>query len=76
MLLEADFLWLARNYCRLVEVPDLRRSGTRGRVDWCVGDGQVQDGCSHLNCLPVWMSGWGLVVGMSWGFAGRSSEAH
>lgn len=76
MLLEADSLWLARNYYRLVEVPNLRRSGTRGRVDWFVGDGQVQDGCSGLSCLLVWMSGWGLVVGMSWDFAGRSSEVH
>lgn len=73
MLLEADSLWLVRNYCRL-EVLDLRRSGTRGREDWFVGGGRVQNGCSDLSCLLVWMSKWGPAVGMTCDFAGGSSE--
>ena len=76
MLLEADSLRLARNCCRLVEALDLRRSGTRGRVDWFVGDGQAQNRCSGLDCLPVWLSEWGLAVGMTCDFAGRLSELH
>lgn len=75
MLLEADSLRLVWGCCRLVGAQDLRYSGTRGRVDCSVGDGQGRNGRSNLSCLLVWLPERSLMVGTTCGFAERSSGA-